>query len=292
MAKFKLTPGGKLILKGGKFSCTCCPPDCSAPTLLCATSSASKTKFGYTEFTGFISSPPKRYLVRTWSGARVETSYASAGCTGSSSTDTLAISGSASYDTAGVCTAAFVSTFNGTPTSITNCAATTTWATDITSATTKEDFDRANTGTCQPGNFIIDQADSLDELSDEYTTGENIDNMLAAISATGTLTTCSGSVVIASFSVSSDELTASGKIGTYAFALPASPPACYRITWDEVLTPSSGSPTVTPREYIWDGIATQTPDYNVSAPGDNTKTGGYSATVTLENIEFFCTGCP
>ncbi len=175
--------GGPLRLSaGGKLSCLCCCPTV-LPTVQYDARSASKTKCGYSEFSGFVSSPPKKYRTRTWSGARVETSYLLPGCTGSSSTDTLAISGSANYDSACSCTAAFVSTFNGTPTNITDCNATTTWATDITSATTKEDFDRANTGTCQPGNFIIDQADSLDELSDEYTTAQLLTNTTAALGA-------------------------------------------------------------------------------------------------------------
>jgi hypothetical protein len=48
---------------GGEGTCNCCQqPICDAPTLLCDSISASKSKCGWTEYSGHMSSPPKRYL--------------------------------------------------------------------------------------------------------------------------------------------------------------------------------------------------------------------------------------
>jgi hypothetical protein len=124
----------------------------------------------------------------------------------------------------------------------------------------------------------------------EYTTPALIDNMLADIGTPGALAPCGG-ISIASFSLSSDGVTASGKRGDYAFSIPEDAPACYVITWDRVSTPSGGSPAVTPMEYTWDGVATTTPTYSELAPGDNTATPGTSVNITIENIVVTCTGC-
>lgn len=114
--------------------------------------------------------------------------------------------------------------------------------------------------------------------------------MLAAVGTPGTPASC-GSIIIASFSLSSDGLTASGKRGDYAFTIPSGATSCYRITWDRVSTPSGGSPSTTPMEYVWDGSATQTPTYSEDVPGDNTATPGTSVAITIENIVYHCTGC-
>jgi len=244
---------------GGHLDCTCCDEACPDPVLKCATESASKTKCGQS---GSIicGDADARFLVQT-----VE-----AYCT--ADTDPDVCDGTQKIIVAGT---------SQTP-------SVTTWDRD----TCDDDTVFGEPVDCTEGGFAIPGIAAAQRitLSSEYTTPMVIDDMLAAVGTPGAPTTC-GSMIIASFSVSSDELTASGKRGAYLFEIPEDAPPCYKINWDIVSTPAIGSPTVTPMEYVWDGVATETSLYIEDVPGDNTATGGDAVTVTIENIVVTCTGC-
>jgi hypothetical protein len=233
--------------------------ECPATTLLCATATASKTKCGQS---GSIicGDANARFLVQT-----VE-----AYCT--DDTDPDVCDGTQKIIVAGTSQTPSVTTFDRY-----TCADSTVFG---------ETVDCTEDGHAIPG---IAAAQRI-TLSSEYTTPQVIDDMLAAVGTPGTPASC-GSIAIASFSLSPDGLTASGKAGAYAFAIPEGVPACYKITWDRVSTPSGGSPTVTPMEYTWDGVATVTPTESEPVPGDNTATPGTAVEITIENIVVTCTGC-
>lgn len=279
--------------------CDGCTPTCPATTLLCATASASNTKCGFLEF-GTPSSPPKVYLKKTASGSA--NSY-NCDCTSANLgppvlTATSVISGSADYDKDScACVSGIISTDTGY-----NCdgdvvsgpvesGKTCSIVGSIVDSKTqsRDNFD-SEIQVCDGSTSGYSSGDWIFSLSVEFTDEEIIDKMLSNVGTPGTLSSC-GTSIIASFSLSSDGLTASGKRGEYAFPIPEDAPACYKITWDRVETPSTGSPTVTPMSYTWDGVATQTPTYSEDVPGDNTAAPGYSNAITIENIVVTCTGC-
>lgn len=301
-------------------TCCDCPP-CPSPEFLCAVASASKTKEGY--YTFEITTPPKLYRRLTYSGTvsaevyhgdcestdyfvytitYTQSGYADWGGANTSSIHTRAIGPSDDYDntcspisgfTAG-CYIDFY--FFNAPTVVTT-------ATKIEESYTgcKKHYQATSVSLTTSGTLTR-------ELSNEYTTAQVRTDMIAAIAEPGDLASCSSSAIIASYSLSSDELTASGKKGKYGWQHPVPPriprrcdeagggPACFRITWDRTFTPVSGAPEVTPMTYTWDGV---TPSgYN---PADKTtwpRTTEYTedvpttpGVVTISNVQFFCTGC-
>lgn len=233
-----------------------CAECCTCPevVVLVSTVSESASKEGYPGNIG--STPPKRFRKKQWSGERRETSYAGPGCTGSSSTDTLAIGGSAEYADDGSCVAAFTSTYNGVTTPITSCAASSVWATEITSDTTKEDPDRGSTGVCV-GTATIDEASSKEELLNEDLTSDMVDRLDAALGAATYPGYAAGNPV-ASFSVAVSELSAGGEASKYKIAhkVPlVGGGLCYKAKWVERFTPAGGGdPEDTEKTYTWDGI--------------------------------------
>jgi len=250
----KSVGGPMRLTAGGKLSCACC--NCPTTSFLCATSSGSHTKCGFDAGTVVCGPANKIYLILTLSGfCTTDPDPSDFFCN-----DTQRSVSASSYGSGPI-------SYDPITCELTN--------------------DSVNVPCTEPGSSAV----ALSELSDEFTTSELIDIVIEEIGTVGELAPCFGTDSIAAFSLSSDELSASGKAGAYAFAIPEGVTGCYRITWDRVSTPSMGSPTVTPMEYVWDGIATQSPTYDEPMPGDAMSTPGESVEITIENVIVFCTGC-
>jgi hypothetical protein len=293
----------------------CDPCVCPATTLLCATASASKTKYGFSEWFGNESIPPRIYSHVTLSGTAHERQWI--GTCGTPVTPSVeqiyTFSGEAT-----VSRDAFATTLSSTLSEhrvikfdgVTTIDDTTPYGSAYASFVGSKGYATQGTtsacGTysytptvatrvgfslsCVSGVGSSCTTNVVTTISDEYDTATLIDNAIAAAGTPGAPTTC-GTAIIASFSLSSDARTVSVKAGDYAFPIPVDATPCYKINWDRVETPSVGSPTVTPMEYIWDGSATQSPTYSEAVPGDNTAEPGYSNAITIENIVVTCTGC-
>ncbi len=288
----------------GCSSSPCDPPDVPASTFYKRTASASKTKCGYAEFTS-PSSPPKRYLTSTLAGTGTRVAYLVSsdfvgGCPapGSPTPNCDACVGGDDN-----CKQKFVCSISGSCTvSRPECVTTNTtnynrkeyFPCDTLAADENESV------TCPAGFctglsqdlcslfgspsytntvatiFIDDPCDTravkvncnfTATLSIEYTTADLISDVDAAIPAfSGVFSTGSGT---AFYDLSTDELTATKRALEYKFELPALVAlgyTTYRLDWVERFTPEGGSPTDTAKFYNWDGSATETGVYTVSAP--------------------------
>lgn len=148
-------------------------------------------------------------------------------------------------------------------------------------------------------------------LSGEITESDIRDDAIELMGPLGELTSaCSlAGAIIASLSYSEDRKTCFVKSGKYGFRhpVPAAVPfrcggspgggsaPCYRITWDRIFTPVDGDPVTTPMTYTWDGVTPD--DYDVDDPTTWPKVEhtedvpSEEGAVTLDNVEFHCTGC-
>lgn len=293
MATWFLSPRGGTCCGCQPLPCTPCT--CPAPTLVCDSISASKTKCGWAEF-GTPSSPPKKYLVKTLSGA-ITTEFNNVGgadCSSCFDKTVNTFSGACSYDgatcartdtgqvvqdyynpcitldstmTCPVCELA-VPFVGG------SCSPLSSFVTDCNGTLVETATDRTYTGNttcCDFSTFSAKSAGSVSEtLSSEYTTAQLIANAEAALpSYPGTFAgTCSSLR-----DLSSDELTYTVRRFKYKFILPSMTGiTSYVINWNEGATAKS---------YTWDGVATETPVYGpVSEPGSNGTVGISSITVT------------
>lgn len=165
----------------------------------------------------------------------------------------------------------------------TNCAGTTMDALQgCCSAATATSTTVATFATTSCASFVggtVSGTDATLTLSDEYTTVEleaDVDAALPAFSGGYSSGACSDG---AFFDISTDERTITKRAMEYLFELPdLTGHVCYRIDWEEVFTPEGGgSPTVTPKFYNWDGVATETPAYTIDPPATQ-------GTTTVENV--------
>ena len=279
MAVVKLI-SGKVVLKGGKVSCTCC--ECLQPALQWDSRSASKTKVGFAEWPGFVSSPPKRYLVSTWSGYSRTSTHELSGCTGEELAWTRTdFSGSGEWDpVTGLCS---TSTKKSTFTDSSGALIETDRACDFsftgTSFSATEQGIDLNTCTAGSGSGSSRSfSNRRDNLSVENTTAN-----LKAITASalpgsfpGTWAGTAGSY----FNLTSNELTNSIRESKYRFAYTVPSGGCYRIEWLE-----DGEP----KSWQWDGTGTAgetayTPEYTIPIPETN-------KTATVTDVVASCTGC-
>jgi hypothetical protein len=294
-------------LEAYSISCqTCCPVD--SPTLLCDSISASKTKCGYPEFSGHVSTPPKIYLVSSLSGTGTRTAYwvssdfgggcpppgshppNCTGCEGGDlnckGLDVFTLSGSCSIDhltCAETSSANYnLNVYSPCDTLVSNGDESITCSNGLCSAGSGflcETFGSPSYTSTVATISIDDPCDArpvrangtfTDTLSSEYTTDMLKSAVVAALpSYPGTWTgTCSSFA-----NLSTDEKTYSIRRFRYKFMLPSiTPGACYKITWLE------GS---TPMTYIWNDSDTETPVYEVMEPGTN-------GTVSISSIVVSC----
>lgn len=302
------------ILKRAIDALSCCNDD--APTLVCRTASASKTKCGFDEF-GTPSSPPKKYLTKAQSGGLTDTfdaggpdevtyqnvwsgaiSYSRPGCT---ATDTRQLAITSTYGANSEnCTATNVVTgANGRADTATgsDLLGSFLWGTDCAGtardplqgceaetivSTTGKTYATASC-TSFTGGSVTGSTVTV-TLSDEYTTTLLLADVDAALPAfSGSFAACSSTAL---YDLSSDELTATKRAMEYKFTLPSLYPGqCYRIEWIERFTPEGGGSAVdTPKTYDWDGVATETPVFTINPPSTQ-------GSVSIVSIVASCT-CP
>ena len=152
--------------------------------------------------------------------------------------------------------------------------------------------------TCGPSQSKVDQVDSprVAALSNEYDLTLLVSKTVAALPPTFPNTT-SGSY----YNLTTDGRTLSIRESVYwiSFPVPTNrkrPNLCYNITWDEVFYPDVGSPTITNKNWEWDGTIPgdynpldpltwpKTPEYTISIPTSN-------GTTTVTNVVATCDDC-
>lgn len=280
MPTIRLTGDRKVILIDGKPSCDCC---CTgAPVIQWDSRSASKTKCGYSENAGFVSTPPKIYHSDTWDGTQSDTVYVSTtDCTGPFLTQQLRVySGTGTYSSDCECegdTKQVEITNYGEDPFILYYSCDVRQGTDDDAVSGTERV--ISQDTCDPAlsgarRLIIDITDTL---SDEYTTSELLTNTEAALpSFPGTWTGTAGSY----FNLTTDELTNSIRESKYRFSFTIPSGSCYRIDWIEDGTPKTWQYTGggTP------GDIGYSDEYTIPIPSIN-------RTATVTDVTFSCDTC-
>lgn len=291
---------GKCCGCGGRTPCDG-PP---ASYLQCRTAEASITKCGFSEWPGYVSTPPRLYLRKTLSGIQTAESggddctvcnskvvyqwsgdivITKASCPIADSDSTQVITSFYSYD----CINLTYYTVN-TPVPALGTGSSTFPDSYTSTVHTTTGVGCLGNG---PGNFSANYYGSASEtLSDEWTTSALEADVTAAIPAYSgpfDLVPCTGSY----YDKTSDELTITKRKMEYKFVLPGFGGvswligySCYKIMWDEVFTPKGGGSTtvLTSRTYTWNGSDTETPVYEIDVPASE-------GTITVENITYSCT---
>lgn len=279
----------------------CC--ECAAPTIERKTRSASKSKVGFPEFSGFISSPPKRYSTSTLGGIYTSDFYNTSNtCSGAiTHTSSSQWSGAASIGYDGACSSSrLITTINqSSPPTYLNAACFTdfpiAFPTPIVSATFRQIsiapacFDSIATSSWS--------SDSRSEtLSAEYTTSALISHTIASLPVYGSFAVASPS---ASRNLSTDELSyaVADSVYRFRFKVPkVGSGTTYIIKWVERFSPEGGGAvTDTVKTYTWSGTIPGGYD-----PTDSTTwpiTGEYTlavpatdGTTTLACITTTCSG--
>jgi hypothetical protein len=241
------------------------------PTLVCRTSSASKTKCGYDEF-GEPSSPPKKYMRSSISGAIVITNYYDGLCEDCQEVYTATLSGYCEYDRS-TCALTIAGNAN---THITGSGCVGKAVDEDSDACgiavnisdqdlviTQTTITMSGSGACTSGQKTTGTASQT--LSSEYTTALLESDVTAALPSYGSYSDgdCGG----AYYDVSDDELTITKQKMQYKFTLPnLTGYACYKLTWNERFVAEGGSVTNTAKTYQWDGSATETGEYTIDVP--------------------------
>lgn len=274
---------GTFIKGTGDASTRCCGcasrPDACDPVpsvaIQCRTAEASITKCGFSEWSGYVSTPPKIYRKNTLQGT-VTAESVSAGCVTCNTKITYVYSGdiTTSKTTCSGTDTRQVVTTPYTIDCVTPDPATTGGASDVgpladfTDSYTSTVHSISATG-CQPvypATYTYGSADST--LSEEWTTAE------LETDVTNAIPTFSGSFLGgvdctgAYYDKTTDELTITKRKMEYKFPLPSlTGYTCYSLTWDEVFTPKGGgSTTSTSKSYVWNGSDTETPIYTINVP--------------------------
>lgn len=269
-----------------------CSGSAPLPVLKVRTASGSKTKCGFDEF-GPPSTPPKKYLVKTYSGVFTDLGFSGPGATTTySGAETYSGADCSSYadttqldvnDPANGCSGTinnFISSGvpgYGAPSSVIFTVSTASCPPTVFAFVqcSSPDFKTDTSATVQTwtmpgagGCFPNATGTVTVTLSSEYTNAILRTNAVAAIGSfsswsMGTV----GATTIGLYDLDSDQLTATVKQGEYYFEIPALGVApCYKLTWNEVYAPASGAPTTTPRSYLWNGTDTVTPTLSIAVP--------------------------
>ncbi len=288
----------------------CC--ECTAPAIEWDSRSASKTKCGFFQNIGY---PTARYLKREWTGEHRASNFNFAGCSTETTFCRTIYGGQNIYDQEECgCTNLITATFSMDSTSCTP-GLVINYACDAIFSFGSGSFDSAilsaTTQTATGNGICFDSGGpappsnttgvATETLSDEYTTTDLLANTLAALPAfDDDLNDTAGSFA----NLTTDELTYSIRESRYRFRFKipkVGRGTCYKITWVERFTPTSGDPVDTERCAIWDGEVPA--DYDPADPdtypiiGDGTNPyfelpiPEDNGTTTVEDIEFFCRGC-
>lgn len=277
--------------------CDCCAtPDCPSVSIQWESRAASKAKCGHSEFPGFASTPPKRYLVAT----QVIAAFESEECTSIPPFDADEIE---SREYSGEC----VNTINPA-----NCVSTVTGSGQvvITYCDGNSETVTLNCGTAlgcdeyQSATTCVQDYASLSgpapysttTLSDEYTTSLLMSNTAAALPAwDNDWNDTAGSLR----NLTTDELNYS--IRESKWRLRHAPSGtCYLKVWlREKFTPATGDPTYTNLDpYIWQGTGnpcvsdpTKHPSHSdnmITGPENTLVIPTTNGTVTVEVLKYSC----
>lgn len=254
-----------------------------APTLMCRTASASLTKCGYDEFSGYASTPPKVYRTMTQTGTLTINYGAQNGSTTTWSggktydrstcnvTDTRA---AVAYDALQNCTLNISAgnpycdvtisdvTTNGSTYMISSLAAGSCNAVSTLDNAASASF-TATVQTSTAGTNFSGVVTAT--LSNEYTTAQLWTDTINAIPAySGAY---SSNCIGAYASLSTNQKTASGRKLQWYFQLPdLTGFGGYKVTWDVIVTPDAGGSNVYDSgSYVWNGTDTTS---NVLTIGD------------------------
>jgi hypothetical protein len=270
-----------------------------ASTFFKRTASASKTKIGYDEWIGYVSSPPKIYLRKTLAGgingdasdaspcagncvSYVRTSY-SGECNLDRFTLVETVGGNFNLKVAEPCTTILVNDNLGVCTVDQGFPYVTglTPGYNLTYSSTVETA--TGIGCAGPSTDQNFTGVATTTLSEEYTTALLVSDVEAAIPAfSGAFSTLGSGTAF--FDITTNELTATKRALEYKFELPALVAlgyTTYRLDWVERFTPEGGSPSDTAKFYNWDGSATETGVYTVSAPSTQ-------GTTSINNVVASC----
>lgn len=284
-------------------SCGCC--DCNPPTMMRRTASASLSKCGWDEY-GMPSSPPRIYLTRTLAGTLTSTSWNEEGCGGDcAELVTFEFSGTCVFS-APDCDRTDTGNnqekvYQPCETLVSNDAFP---VCRINEDPTSPCFDPTVTSPTvltYNGNGCVESLNctgtATETLSDEYTTTDLFTYTAAAVPAfsgpfidTGESTTLTH--------ISADETACSIRDMQYILVhkIPGNG-SCYKLAWDEILTPEVGSPSISRSlTYTWDGVTPgdYDPDDPATWPGTIVYEPGHPSVnghIVIGNIVTSCEGC-
>lgn len=244
-------------------------------TVLKRSVSASKTKCGFAEWSGYESSPPKIYQRIDFSGTITFREWSGAACSGTCVSLSESIhSGYCTIDR-GTCVygvEAGSKRFKG----YSDCGTTlvvddTTGACGFWEDYPDVDFSSTVSSTVRTKTGLACEVTGsyTETISNEFTTAilsTDVDAALPAFSGSF-LTTGSSSAL---YDLSTDELTITKRALQYKLPLPSLAAlgySTYYVQWIERFTPAGGgSPVDTVKSYTWDGSATETPVYTINPP--------------------------
>jgi len=299
---------------------TPCDGCCPSPTLLAETVSASLSKCGFPEFTGYVSTPPKYYLQSayshtgsaSWNGGGTPANHSNSSVDFTSTTLTTAPACTSVTTPSGTSSSTLVQdgdTQTCGPVDDESC-----WAVwdacgticpggsgadctpVVTTSATEESSTVATSGSGTFGSTCSYSETITTILSSEYTTAALIGYADAALPAyTGTFPSSSPS---AAYDLSANQTTVSLSQAEYKFRFPAT--ACYQINWVErfIGVDDDGDPLPpvdTAMSWTYTGGATppgynpadettwpESPVYNLPVPSSNGET-------TVVNVTAACT---
>ncbi len=262
----------------------CDPCSAPAPTLVCRTASGSQSKCGYGEYVP--STPPKRYLRKTYSGTATGTLYSPAydeegnitsECADVSCTSTVQWSGYQEYSQENDCVGGGTDTYAWTHT-VNDCPCDTMeetpcyWEGIPSDSATQRIFTDQYGGACVYSGFGLYRRGTgslIETLSNEYSDSMLWADLTGGVVLSGSYT--SEGCTSAEADWDTDHLTLTLRRMGYKFLLPdLTGVACYRITWEE-----NWGGTIVPMSYQWNGSATETPVYTINpGPGEVVVTVG------------------
>ncbi len=243
---------------------------CPMPTMECDSISASRSKYGHSEFEGYESNPPRLYLRHSWTGTLDDEFYTDP-CDAYDSTSSTTFAGYCEYNTDGTIgadTKTVDGSGAGTYCGTYNLARIVCPSADCMHGDTATSFTVTGRGTCALNHLF--NGDVADTLSNEFTTADLISLTVADLPAYPG--TWSGSCS-AYRELDSDELSYTIRRIKYRFRLPdMTGITAYTISW------VMGG--VSALSYVWDGVASVTGEYIILEPSVNGEPGITNVAVT------------
>lgn len=275
------------------------------------TASASKTKCGFAEYPGYVSTPPKIFLVKTLGGSNTFEFYDTSDCSGTCNERWIeTYTGAVTYAHP-ACTTSSTGNLHtedelpcGIPFDSDDHAVTginsfypSYLDPTVTSSTTKSWFGKG----CVPQGMTAPPSvnatgESTESLSSEYTDALLFTDTAAAVPAYSGSFTQGVSTAFNDFSTNHLTLTLRKMEYYLAHKIPLIG-TCYKLEWVERFTPDGGGmPVDTPRSYTWDGVTPSGYDPNDpdTWPVTTTYDAGFPSdegVISIADTVATCKGC-